>query len=289
MAIAYAGLGNAYDRYGNFDDAIAWYDRALERAGLILQKWGRTALGAVYFSRGRAYHRTLKYRCIQDYEQAYRYDPRLANISMHLATAYLQAEKWAEAGEMATRSIQAVEKKLKKAPWDYRAYLTRARYYAQIGNYQANIDDLNAALSLAPFTDPDIFLLIGKAWAGIGANEATRYFDRAIATCDRLIDQPQAMKPSYTVYNTRGLAKLELGQIGGAMADFNQTVKLAPEKYPFAHTHYRTEGLKNLGLASIKQDDRKAAGEYFQKALALAEAEGLEFAVTELQRIKAWD
>ncbi len=290
LIIAYAGMGNAYDRYGSFDEAIAWYDRALEKADIIAEKWGRKALGAVYFSRGRAYHRTLKYRCIQDYEKAYECDPHLANTSMHLATAYLQAERWDEARDMATKSIQAVEEKTQKAPWDYRAYLTRAGYYAKIGTYQEEVDDLNRALGIAPFADPDILMLLGKACRDLGVEEAAgEYFDKAINTCGALIDQPNQMKPIYTFYNTRGLVWLELGRVPEAIADFQKVVELAPVQYPHAHTHYRTEGLKNLGLAYMKQRDGDIAREYLNKALALAEEQGLEFAIKDIKGLKAWN
>lgn len=52
------------------------------------------------------------------------------------------------------------------------------------------------------------------------------------------------MKPKYTVYNTRGLAYMNLGLYDNAVDDFKSAAKLAPEYYPHAHTHYKTESLK---------------------------------------------
>lgn len=284
--IAYAGIGNAYDRYGSFDKAIKCYDKALECESEIEKKWGRKALAAIYFSRGRAYHRTLKYPSIQDYEKAVEYDPHLSNALMHLATAYLQAGRWEDAAAMADRAVQAIEAKEKKAPWDYRALLTRAKCQANFQNYKGCVDDLNRALEMAPFTDPDLLLLLGQAFRAMGnEGDAGEYFKRTVKTCSGLLEQPHQMKPVYTVYNTRGQALMELHQYPESIKDFERVVALAPEHYPHAHTHYKTEGLKNLWLCYLKVGDKIKAREFFQKAVAMAEEQGLEFAKREIDEL----
>ncbi|ACV61406.1 Tetratricopeptide TPR_2 repeat protein [Desulfofarcimen acetoxidans DSM 771] len=289
-SIAYAGFGNAYDRYGSFDEAIGWYNKALEREAEIKSKWGESSLSEIYFSRGRAYHRTLKHCCIQDYEKSLAYSH--IYTPMHLANAYIQAGRWADAAAMADKSVEAVAAKEKKAPWDYRAYLIRANCCFRARNYQECVDALRCALEIAPFVDPEILLLLGKAFRLKGCEEeALNYFKRVITTCGDLIEKPNQMKPAYTVYNIRGLVWLELEQYQEAINDFSRTVELAPEYYPHGHTHYKSEGLKNLGLAYLEEGNRQKAGECFQKALAMVEEQGLELAgreINEIDEIKAW-
>jgi len=281
--IAYAGIGNAYDRYGSFYKAIEYYDKALEHENEIRERWGDKALAAIYFSRGRAYHRTLKYRCIQDYEKAVKHDPSLTYAPMHLATAYLQAGRLEDAAAMADKAVEAIEAKEKKAPWDYRALITRAKCQAKFRNYKECVDDLNRALEMAPFTDPDLLLLLGQAFQAMGnERKAKECFERTIKVCDELIEQPHQMKPVYTVYNTRGQALMELHQYSMAISDFEKVVALAPEHYPHAHTHYKTEGLKNLWLCHLKIGDKDQAEKFFRKAVTMAEEQGLEFVLREL-------
>jgi tetratricopeptide (TPR) repeat protein len=284
--IAYAGIGNAYDRYGLFDKAIKWYDKTLEHKDDIEKRWGRNALANIYFSRGRAYHRTLKYCSIEDYEKAVEYNPHFSNTLMHLSTAYLQANRLHDAVAMADRSVQAIEAKEKKAPWDYRAYQTRAKCNAYFQNYKECVDNLNKALKMAPFTDPDILLQLGQTYQAMRNEEETKkYYTETVKACNELIKQPNQMKPVYTVHNTKGLAFMEFCQYPEAIKEFEKVVSLAPEYYPHAHTHYKTEGLKNLGLAYLKIGDKGKGGEYLHKAATMAKEQGLEFAATEIDEI----
>jgi tetratricopeptide (TPR) repeat protein len=282
--VAYAAMGNTYDRYGDFDEAVKYYDKALEKADEIKGKWGEDALAAIYFSRGRAYHRTLKHRSVQDYEKAYEYNPHSDSVLMHISTAYLQAGRWEDAYDMAKKSVKAIEEKEKKALWDYRAYLTIAKCHIKFKNYNECVEDLKRGLEIAPFKDPDILLSTGRAYKLMGnAEKADEYFNEAIKACDELIKHPNPLKPVYTVYNTRGLVLMEIGDYKKAIEDFEKTVEIAPENYPHAHTHYKTDGLKNQGIAYTKMGDKDKAHELFTEALNKAEKHGLEFAKDEIR------
>lgn len=284
--IAYAGTGNAYDRYGMFDKAIEYYDQAIYHEEEIKEKWGENALSAIYFSKGRSYHRTLKYQCLPNYESALKYNPDSWQVKMHLATAYLQAGRGEEAAFMSDKAVEAIKTKKNKAPWDYRALQTRAKCHAQYGRFDNCIDDLIKALEMAPFTDPDILLALGEAFRDRGDTEnGINYFKKTLKCCETLFEHPQQMKPVYTVYNTRGQALMNLHHYPEAIKDFEMTVDLAPEYYPHAHTHYKSDGLKNLALAYSSIGDVSKFEEFLGKTKVMVESQGLEFMLREINGI----
>lgn len=95
------------------------------------------------------------------------------------------------------------------------------------------------------------------------------------------------MKPKYTVYNTRGLAYMNLGLYDNAVDDFKSAAKLAPEYYPHAHTHYKTESLKNLALTYMLLGNKQKARKVFDKAKTIAEYQELEFTLRELNELSS--
>lgn len=283
--IAYSGMGNAHDRYGLFDDAIEYYNKSLLHEDEIKEKNGKEALASIYFSRGRAYHRTLKSRCIQDYEKSLKYY-ELWQTKMHLATAYLQAGMLKKAIKMSDKAVNAVMSKEYQAPWDYRALQTRGKCHILLHDYDKAIDDLHRALDIAPFQDPDLLLLLGEAYRKKGNSEkATNNFKKCIEKSAELLKHPHQMKPKYTVHNTRGLAYMNLGLYDNAVDDFKSAAKLAPEYYPHAHTHYKTESLKNLALTYMLLGNKQKARKVFDKAKTIAEYQELEFTLRELNEL----
>jgi tetratricopeptide (TPR) repeat protein len=98
-----------------------------------------------------------------------------------------------------------------------------------------------------------------------------------------------AFSPSYTKlhvsrlnpYNNRGNAKAALGDRQGAIADFNQAIRLDPNN-AFAYT--------NRGIAKYELGDNQGAITDYQRAIELARAQGnqrvLEFATNNLRRLQ---
>ena len=289
--LACAGLGNAYDRYGQFLEAVKWYDTALENQEEIEEKWGKQALARIYYSRGRAHQRVENPQVIQDYRKSLEYDPNLCTALGHLASIYSHMGRY-DALELHNRSVELKEQKPVLGLFDFHTWDGRGICYYELGEYQKAIQDLNKAVEVGRRPILPALLYLGKTYLAMGEDDkAGEYFGKVIRISSEATEKIEKgervwLYPTqdYALYNLRGLAYLELGQYEKALSDFEKVVELSPE-FPRGHTFYGIEGLKNIGITYLKMGDMEKARQFYQEALNIAEGRGLQFTQKEIEEL----
>ena len=290
--LSYSGMGNAYDRYGEFDEAVKWYNKALENENKILQKRGKEALAAIYYSRGRAYQRVEDSQAIQDYEKSLEYDPNLSTTLGHLAGIYSSIGKYDDALELSDRSVKIKESMPVLGLYDFHTWEGRGKCYYKLGEYEKAIQDLNRAKEVARRPLPEAHLYLGKIFSITGDEvKATEHFDNAVKICSQNIEKIEKgedvwLYPTqvYALYNLRGLVYLEFKEYDKAISDFERVVQLSPD-FPRGHTYYPVEGRKNIGIAYSKMGDKEKAKEFYQEALSIVEKRELHFTKKEIEEL----
>lgn len=283
--LAYAGMGNAYDRHGEFDEAVRWYDNALEHEDEILEHWGKEALADVYYSRGRAHGRTEDVQSIQDYETALEYNPNHENTLGHLAAVYTTIGEYQDALELYARSAAIKESKPTPGMWDFHYWEGRGICYYKMGEYQKATQDLNKALEVAYWPLTEAYLYLGKTYLMMGDEaKAEENLQTAITICSQKIEEAKPWEALFTEYNTRGLAYVELGECDKAISDFERVIELSPP-FPYGHTNYFVDGHKNIGTAYSEMGDKEKAEQFYQEALSIAEERGLNFTKIEIEEL----
>lgn len=288
--LAYAGMGNAYDRYGEFNEAIKWYNKAIENEDKILQKWGKKALADIYYSRGRAYLRVENPQAVQDFETALKYNPNHETTLGHLSSLYLQIGRPDDALKLYNRCVLLKENSENLSIWDFHTWEGRGECYYRLGEHDKAIQDLNKAIEVGRRPILPAYLYLGKTYLAMGDDtKAREYFKKVIEISSGAIDKINKsekvwMYPDqdYALYDMRGLAYLELGEYDKAISDFGKVIELCPDKFPIGHTYYPVEGRKNMGTAYLKMGNKEKATLYYQEALSIAEGRGLSFSKKEI-------
>jgi len=291
--ISYAGMGNAYDRYGKFHEAVEWYNKSLENEYEILQKRGTKALAEIYYSRGRAYQRVENPQAIQDYEKSLEYDPNLDTALGHLASIYSCIGKLEDALELYNRSVKIKESQPFLGLWDFHTWDGRGVCYYKLGEYDKAIQDLNKAIEVGRRPILPAYLYLGKTYLAMGDDsKAEEYFNKTIEICTGAIGAIEKgehvwMYPSevYALHNIRGLAYIELGDYDKAISDFEKVIELGPEEFSRGHTYYPVEGRKNIAIVYSKMGDKEKARAFYQEALNIAEERGLQFTKKEIEEL----
>ena len=291
--LSYSGMGNAYDRYGKFDEAVKWYNKALENEDKILQERGKEALAAIYFSKGRAYQRVEDPQAIQDYKKSLEYNPNLDTALGHLASIYVSTGKYDDALELYDRSIRLKEKRAELGLWDFHTWDGRGQCYYKLGEYEKAIQDLNKAIGVGRRPILPGYLYLGKTYLAMGDDsKAVEYFEKVTGICTDAIGKIDKgehvwLYPSedYALYNIRGLAYIELEEYDKAISDFEKAIELGPKNFPRGHAYYPVEGRKNIGIAYSKMGDKEKAKEFYQEALSIVVERGLHFTKKEIEEL----
>ena len=283
--LSYSGMGNAYDRYGEFDEAVKWYNKALDNENKILQKRGKEALAGIYYSRGRAYQRVEDPQAIQDYEKSLEYDPNFDITLGHLASIYSCIGKYEDALELYDRSVNIKESQPALGMWDFHTWEGRGVCYYKLEEYEKAIQDLNKALEVAYWPLPEAHLYLGKIFLITGDEvKATEHFTSVIEICSQKIEKAKPWEAIYDSYNTRGLTYIELGEYDKAISDFEKVIQLSPD-FPVGHAYYPVESRKNMGIAYSKMEKKEKAKAFYQEALGIAEGQGLQFTKNEIEEL----
>lgn len=135
VAQAYSNRGFAYAEKGQFDRAIADYNKAIARDPKD---------DNVYHYRGVAYMRKGRFdRALRDIGRALKMEPYNAFAYNDLALAYLRAGK-------AKRGLPSVNKAIKLDPEQAAFYETRGLVYEALGRKQEAISEFGSAVHLSP-------------------------------------------------------------------------------------------------------------------------------------------
>ena len=268
MAPAYFHRGRLHLQQGRYDDALRDFDRVIELA---------PELAAAYSSRGSVWIQKGEHdKADADFQQAIACEPGMAEAfvmeRLLLEAAYYgRQEEYDEAVSRATEAIELDEDCLPAyairagAYWyseqlveaiddftqlierndedDFHAHVGRGQVYAELGEFDLALADLDHALALGrkgPSKTGLAYAYNGRAFAlaGLGRlDEAMRDFDRS------LHDAPD----NAWVYYNRGLVFHHLGRTDEAAASFRQALEktdpaLPPQKRDRARGFLKQHG-----------------------------------------------
>jgi len=229
--------GNAYFSKGDYDHAIADYDRAI---GL---ESGRAEL---YSNRGAVYIAKRDYDlAIADYDRAIELEPERAELYSNRSVAYYNDGDY-------DRTIADFDQAIQLRPDDATTYYNRASTHVDKGDYDRAIADYDRAIQLRP-SYFEAYCNRGETYG------AKNDYDRAIADLDQAIRlQPDSAVP----YVNRGNAYDLKGDHDRAILDYDRAIALAPNLAPAYLNRgmaYRAKGIKDMAMAD------------FQKALDLSD------------------
>jgi tetratricopeptide (TPR) repeat protein len=197
--------GGQFFRQGQYQDAIAEYDKAISAdpknpAGYVGRGWSRTRLGRYVES-------------IPDYNEALKLNPRNVDALNLRAVAYHFGT-----GDYA-RALADFDAVLAIDPSYVGVYAFRAVTYADMGDPQRGLKDIDTALKLNPrypFTYGNQGAIFNKL----------QQYDKAIDSYNKQLE----LNPvgTFPIYAGRGLAYLNLGNLDQALADYNQSLAINP-------------------------------------------------------------
>lgn len=270
LAPIYRKRGNTYSSYGNYQQAIADFDRALELD---------PNYNFAYRSRGWAYYQFKDYqRAFADFNYALELDPNDAHAYYSRGWAYDALKSYQQATADFGRAIELDP----NFSW---AYCGRGWVYHDLKDYQQAIADFNHALELAPNDDWPYRLrgqtylwlkdikqskadyirswelnpsLIRNGWMIQWINMC---LNRTSPTTAEQLEAIAAIDPRiYTACVCRGTAKYLSKYFDEALAELEQAIRLEPQEWGAYFW-------KGLACASIGRDKDAIAA--IEKALDL--------------------
>lgn len=290
FVLAIAGKGNAYYRYGNWNEAAAEYTKAIKFKDTIIEKWGEKALAGVFASSGRNYLALNELeKSGSDYEKVLELDPRSTAPSGHGAGVWFKLKKYDKLIEAYSNIINLIENdpEFKDYRGTGRSYAGRAKVYYMLGHYDKAIADSKKALASGSheghgYSIANVRRYLGKIYLETGKKkEAEKEFKQAIELyADKTTSKIKRVAAGG--YTGRGLCWLDLEEYDRAIADFEETLALNTPFDPKKDRGY-AEAHKNLGLVYWKMGERERSNEYLKKAIELFEEGGKKYSAKELK------
>jgi len=281
-ALAYAGKGDLYYRYGDFDNATVEFNKALESENLILQKAGIKGLAEVYYSRGRNYagdHHIVyeDRRGTLDYEKAVELNPTLMIALGHLTSNYLQLGEWDNVIKNCDYMLDLKKDDpewLTKSHGGYTKYEAKGLAYYNLGQYDEAIINYNRVIELKPTVGA--YRGLGIVYSEIGESEkAKEAFEKALEMDTSVIEEG-TYKRMERKYYSRGLTYYEMREYDKAISDFNKAIELKPDY---------AEAYRDLGKAYVAIEDTAKATEAFETAISLFEEQRNSYAAKQVRQL----
>jgi len=203
LAVAYDRRGIAYVRKGDYENAIADYNAAIER---------NPRYAEAYNDRGVAYFRKADYdRAIADTTQAIALKPDFADAFANRAEAYAQKHD-------DDRAIADFSRAIELNPRDAESLDHRGHAFVRTAQYDRAIADYSAAAQLDP-RYAEAFNDRGVAYVD------KKQYRRAIADFSAAI----RLDASYTqALINRGHTYVDVGDYDDALADYSAVIRLDP-------------------------------------------------------------
>jgi tetratricopeptide (TPR) repeat protein len=246
---AYLKRGNAYFQQGNYDAAIADYDKAIQL---------RPDFAAAFTSRGASYARKLDYdRALGDYDKLVQLRPNDANAYLRRGATYATKKDFDHALADLDKTIQLdannaenfyargmvyrdkkdygracadFDKAIALKPDYTDAIYNRGLTNYDRENYSDSIKDFTRYIELKP-NDPQAYYQRGNAHHDGGLKNffPKSEMEAAIRDYTRAIE----LKPNFPqAYRGRGLSFLMSEDYYGALSDCNYALKLDPNYEP---------------------------------------------------------
>jgi tetratricopeptide (TPR) repeat protein len=255
-ANSYNNVGLLYRQEGEFEKAIAAFQRAIEMApdvaafydnlGVTYGASGDFAAAATahrkalaldptsakaYNNLGNAYLELGKTRqAVQAFEKAVSLSPRFADAYANLASVYYRQGDFAKAETL-------LRKALSLEPGEARSHYNLAVMYGEQGQPQAAIEEFRAVLD----TDPDASMA-ARAHNGLGV----AYFRQGdYLAALKEFQEAVRLKPNLKgVHGRLGLAYLATGDFGRAKLEFERELSLDPQNEDIAASLRALEGMR---------------------------------------------
>lgn len=232
FAAAYDRCGVICYELGDYPTAIARYDRAIALAPSAVD---------AYFNRGLAVAAMGQYAAaIANYQHALALDPECGEAYVQIAAAQVQLKDWAAVAAACDRALAA-------DPDSASAYLYRGIACHETDDLDAAIADYDRALA----RNPELYAAHHNRDLAVHSREAAR-----LRTPPDIDSKAVAAR----AYIQRGLESIRLGNVRGAIRDFNSALDIAPDS---------PEALYSRGLAHDRLDEREAALADFNQAIVL--------------------
>ncbi len=239
--VAYYKRGNAKYELGDYKDAIADYDKAIQLAGNYV---------IAYHKRGNAKYELGDYKdAVADYDKAIQLNPNYDVVYYSRGKVKYESGDYKAAVTDYSKAIQINH--------DYAvAYYSRGNIKYELENYKAAIADYDKAIQFNLDDDNKVIAYYNR---GNAKYELGDYKD-AIADYNNTIQ----IKPDYaTAYIGRGNAKYKLDNYTAAIADYDKAIQFNLDDDNKAITYH------NRGKAKYELGDYKAAIADYNKAIQI--------------------
>ena len=274
-AVGYTQRGIAQYELGNFEEAMAYYDRAIRydpnyaeayyQRGLVFIEMDKTsfavddfehalALGLmmdedddyaqVYFRRGNDYFDAELFAfAIDDYDVALKLDPQASEIYAQRAETHLLLKNF----DLAIQDIEKailINAAIEKGNEYALAYYSRAINLIDDGKPEAGLTDLNEAIRLDT-SYGDAYALRGDLFL------MKHQYERAIEDLNQALE---INGENSEIYTKRGLAYNAIDGYHQAIADLEFALEITPEmEVPSAFAHsYFLRGQEMMGLEEFE-------------------------------------
>ncbi|MCK4732425.1 MAG: tetratricopeptide repeat protein, partial [Methanophagales archaeon] len=224
-ALAHAAKGGALYRYGEFENAAAEFDIAVNvnSRDWILRKSGGIGLAGVYKSRGRNYRQIPDYdKSIENYNMAMNYNPIPDG---HQVSNYKDVGEWNKAIEIADRIIELRKDDSTFRTSSYGEYYYTAAIgdcYCHLGEYDKAMEMYDKAYEKCLLNTPDSLYKVYQA-RGDCYYEFEQY-DKAMEMYTKVVAEYIKNRPNrvYDIYSKVGDVHLALGEYDKAMEMYNK-------------------------------------------------------------------
>lgn len=207
-AVDYNNRGTTYGTLGQYDKAIADFDRAIQ-----LQVTDQSMTAMVYVNRGITFNKMNKYQqALADFNKAIEIDPKNILAYNSRAAALGELGRYDEALGDHNKCVEI-------DPNDEQTYVNRGLTYQLLGQYEQALVNYTKALEI----DPN--LVLGYVNRGSTLSSLGRYED-AIADLGRALE----IDPGYAqAYFNRGNIYDDMLDFNAALADYGRAIELDPD------------------------------------------------------------
>jgi tetratricopeptide (TPR) repeat protein len=223
---------------GEFESAIASWDKAIELKPDYHQAWGNRGLGLknlgryeeaiVSYDRAIAlkpdfhkawYNRGLALDELGRYEEAVNVYERVLELKPDFHKAWYSRGNSLDALEKSEAAIACYDRAIELKPDFYKAWTSRGNSLKAIARYSEAVESYDGALNLKP-DDYDSLYHRGACLFQLGR------YDEAIASYESALQ----LKPEdYALLWLRGNARLALGHYHDSLADFDRAAAIKPD------------------------------------------------------------
>ncbi len=226
-------LGNRFSGYGNHEEAIASYDKAIEFKPDYHEAWSNRGNSLAALGR--------REEAIASYDKAIEVKPDYHEAWNNRGVSLKNLGRYEEA-------IASYDKAIEFKADDHEAWYNRGNSLAALGRWEEAIASYDKAIEFKPD--------LHEAWSNRGASlDALGRREEAIASYDKAIE----VKPDlHEAWTNRGVSLDDLGRREEAIASYDKAIEFKPDKH---------EAWNNRGVSLAALGRREEALASYDKAI----------------------